>query len=255
MSLSQTLCKFLTLTFIIFVELDPQNHQEKSLHNLRRGLFQVLSSTELHCDSVPCVGAIKDNLLILSHLTVTAAAASVEVREMLTPLWRSATTSAQLLSITGTAPSTPLNIPRMPLGSCSLPGPARGTATWVKFPLPYNSFYNFFFLYHLKTSLSERNAMQNLKGPVVPFFWIFLFNPVLQWSSLVLFGKTNNPYMSRKYHISLSYDLRILTPCLNWGSVGLSAMNSRLRLFCHEPVAEVTMNLDMTVTNFQTCVV
>lgn len=167
MSLSQTLCKFLTLTFIIFVELDPQNHQEKSLHNLRRGLFQVLSSTELLRDSVPCVGAIKDNLLILSHLTVTAAAASVEVREMLTPLWRSATTSAQLLSITGTAPSTPLNIPRMPLGSCSLPGPARGTATWVKFPLPYNSFYNFFILYHLKTSLSERNAMQNLKGPLL----------------------------------------------------------------------------------------
>lgn len=145
MSLSQTLCKFLTPTFIIFVELDPQNHQEKSLHNLRRGLLQVLSSTELLRDSVPCVGAIKDYLLILSHLTVTAAAASVEVREMLTPLWHSATTSAQLLSITGTALSTPLNIPRMPLGSCSLPGPARGTAMWVKFPLPYNSFYHFFF--------------------------------------------------------------------------------------------------------------
>lgn len=144
MNLSQALCKFLTSIFIIFLELDSQNHQEESLHNLRRGLFQVLSRTELLHDSALCVGPIIDYLLILSHLTVTAAAASVEVREMLMPLWRSVTTSAQLLSITGTAPSTPLNIPRMPLGSCSLPGPARGTAMWVKFPLPYNSFYNFF---------------------------------------------------------------------------------------------------------------
>lgn len=126
-------CKFLTEIFIIFVELDPQNHQEESLHNLRRGLLQVLWRTGL-CDSALCVGAMRDNLLILAHLTVTAAAASVEATEMLMPRWRSATTSAQLLSITGTAPSTPLNIPLMPLGSCILQGPARGTATWVDFP-------------------------------------------------------------------------------------------------------------------------
>lgn len=134
--------KFLTQIFIIFVELDPQNHQEKSLHNLRRGLLQVVSSTQL-CNCVLCVGAIKDNLLILAHLTVTAAAASVEATGMLMPPWRSATTSAQLLSITGKVPSTPLNIPLMPLGSCSLPGPARGTVMWVNSPLSLKkSFYD-----------------------------------------------------------------------------------------------------------------
>ncbi|XP_051925300.1 transient receptor potential cation channel subfamily M member 5-like isoform X2 [Hippocampus zosterae] len=58
-----------------------------------------------------------------------APCASAGGPEIPTPPWPSATISARPLSITGTAPSTPPSTRRMPLGSYSLPAPARGTAT------------------------------------------------------------------------------------------------------------------------------
>lgn len=79
-----------------------------------------------------CVDATKDEhvIILLSHAAM-APCANVAVQEMPMPLWLLVTTSAQLLSTTGTAPSTPLSIPLMPLESCSLQEPARGIAMWV----------------------------------------------------------------------------------------------------------------------------
>lgn len=137
----------------MFSELDPKNHQEKSVHHLCRGFFQVLWTlwSTFICDYNISLMTVmmphkmimfSHGCIILSPLSVMARFASVGVRETPMPLWLSATISARRWSTTGTAPSTPLSTQPMPLESCSLQEPARGIATWVLFCQPDKCFLN-----------------------------------------------------------------------------------------------------------------